>query len=176
VVADAETASTVQGAIQIVPTPTPIPLIPAIDLDAAVEGAGWLVTEQNNTVSSVWDVPPSAAGWHKNSALQGDSSNVVLSGHHNLGAEVFRDLVDLEIGDELTLQSGNYHYHYQISDRFIVPELNAPPEQQAQNAQWILPTVDERVTLVTCWPYTGNSHRLIVVTKPPASPTRKIND
>jgi len=35
-----------------------------------------------------------------------------------------------------------------------------------QNARWIAPTTDERLTLVTCWPYTGNSHRLIIVAKP----------
>jgi sortase A len=35
-----------------------------------------------------------------------------------------------------------------------------------QNAQWIQPTTDERLTLVTCWPYNDNSHRLIIVARP----------
>ena len=34
------------------------------------------------------------------------------------------------------------------------------------NAQWIAPTDDERLTLVTCWPYISNTHRLIIVAKP----------
>ncbi len=163
--------------LELKPTPTPMALlparyppaeliVPAINLDAPVLPAGWEITEQNGQSISVWDVPDSAAGWHQNSALPGHGSNVVLSGHHNMGAEVFRDLVDLKVGDEVVLQADAYRYYYQITDRFIVPELNAPAEQQQQNAQWILPTVDERITLVTCWPYQGNSHRLIVVAKP----------
>mgnify|MGYP001348717775 CR=1 FL=1 len=159
------------------PTPTPIPLIPArypphriiipaIGLNAPVETADWTTSTGKDGVTSVWNVPENAAGWHKNSALPGHGNNVVLSGHHNLGAEVFRDLVNLKVGDELVLQADAYEYHYVVTDRFIVPELNAPEEQRQQNAQWILPTIDERVTLVTCWPYTGNSHRLIVVAKP----------
>ncbi|HID54608.1 MAG TPA: sortase, partial [Anaerolineae bacterium] len=33
-------------------------------------------------------------------------------------------------------------------------------------AEWIMPTEDERITLVTCWPYTDNTNRLIVVAQP----------
>lgn len=141
-------------------------IVPAINLDAPVEPAGWEIIQENGQQVSMWDVPDAAAGWHENSALPGHGSNVVLSGHHNMGKEVFRDLVDLKVGDEIVLQADAYRYHYQVTDRFIVPELNAPPEQQQQNSQWILPTIDERITLVTCWPYQGNSHRLIVVAKP----------
>ena len=159
------------------PSPTPISLIPAryppgkliapaINLDAPVQPAGWLVAQQNGESVSVWDIPDDAAGWHQNSALPGHGSNVVLSGHHNLGTEVFRELVNLTVGDEIVLQADTFEYHYQVTDRFIVPERNASPEQRQQNAQWILPTVDERMTLITCWPYQSNSHRLIVVAKP----------
>jgi sortase A len=111
-------------------------------------------------------VPENAAGWHANSALPGHGSNVVLSGHHNLGAEVFRYLVDLEVGDQIILQADGRDYPYTVTDHFILPERGIPAEQRQQNAQWILPTVDERVTLVTCWPYSDNSHRLIVIAKP----------
>ncbi len=141
-------------------------IVPAINLDVPVKTADWLITQKAGVKVSVWNIPDAAAGWHKNSALPGHGSNVVLSGHHNMGSEVFRDLVKLKVGDEITLQADAYAYHYVVTDRFIVPERDAAPEQRRQNAQWILPTVDERLTLVTCWPYTGNSHRLIVVAKP----------
>lgn len=158
-------------------TPTVVPLIPsrypptriiapAIKLDAPVESTGWSTIEQNGDLLSVWNIPEFAAGWHQNSALPGQGSNVVFSGHHNIGGEVFRDLVDLKVGDEITVQADAYEYHYKITDRFIVPERDASVEQRAQNAQWIQPTVDERITLVTCWPYNNNTHRLIVVAKP----------
>lgn len=172
-----ETGPTPSPTPGIPPTPTPIPLIPArypphkiiipaINLDAPVEPAGWIITEHNGLASAAWDVPDNAAGWHKNSALPGHGTNVVLSGHHNIKGEVFKDLVKVNVGDEIILQADAYAYHYVVTDRFIVPERDAPEEQRRQNAQWILPTIDERVTLVTCWPYTDNSHRLIVVAKP----------
>jgi sortase A len=48
----------------------------------------------------------------------------------------------------------------------IVPERSATPEERLDNARWILPSNDERLTLITCWPYDSNSHRLILVAAP----------
>jgi sortase A len=126
----------------------------------------WAVQTQNGGQFSEWVIPQDAAGWHVNSALPGHGSNVVLSGHHNVGAEVFRYVVDLEPGDAITLQADGRDYPYLVTDRFIVPERGAPEEQRRQNGQWIMATVDERLTLVTCWPYSDNSHRVIVIAKP----------
>ncbi len=159
------------------PSPTPIPLepaqsppteivIPAIGLTAPVGETGWSVAEQNGQPVSTWDVPDYAAGWHINSALPGHGSNVVLSGHHNIKGEVFRYVVDLERGDTITLRADGRDYYYAVTDRFIVPERGVSEEQRRQNARWIMPTTDERITLVTCWPYTDNSHRVIVIAKP----------
>jgi sortase A len=39
-----------------------------------------------------------------------------------------------------------------------------------QNARWIMPTPDERLTLVTCAPDAQSTHRLIIVALPVASP------
>ena len=159
------------------PTPTPIPLLPAqsppdriivptINLNAPIENVGWSVIKQNGSPVSAWMIPENAVGWHINSALPGHGGNVVLSGHHNLGGEVFRNLVDLKPGDKIIIQAGGRDYHYVVTDHFIVLERGAPDEQRHQNAKWIMPTVDERITMITCWPYVDNSHRLIVVAKP----------
>lgn len=140
---------------------------PTIDLDAPVKVMGWTVVEQaDGEQISTWVVPDQAAGWHENSARPGQGSSVVLSGHHNLGSEVFRDLIDLQPGDEIILQADSLDYHYRVTDRFILSEQDVSEAQRQQNAQWILPTIDERITLVTCWPYNTNTHRLIVVAKP----------
>jgi len=48
----------------------------------------------------------------------------------------------------------------------ILPERNEPVDTRLQNARWILPSADERLTLLTCWPYTTNTHRLIIVAIP----------
>lgn len=159
------------------PTPTAPPVIPAlappvrivapaIGLDAPVVAAGWTAVEDGGAPGSTWLLPDDAAGWHQNSALPGHGSNVVLSGHHNLGAEVFRYLVDLHAGDDIILRADDRDYRYVVAEHFILPERGVPDEQRLQNAQWIMPTVDERLTLVTCWPATDNSHRLIVVARP----------
>ncbi len=138
-------------------------IIPTVALDTPVEAIGWDVVKQGATEISVWDVPENAAGWHQNSALPGHGGNIVLSGHHNLGAEVFRNLVNLKKGDEIILQADGRDYRYEVTDHFILPERGVSEEQRQQNVQWIMSTTDERLTLVTCWPYNDNSHRLIVV-------------
>lgn len=48
----------------------------------------------------------------------------------------------------------------------IFPERDVPFETRLENARWILPSEDERITLITCWPYFSNTHRLIIVARP----------
>ena len=117
--------------------------------------------------SVLWEDPGTAVGWLERSALPGEGTNVVLAGHHNIRGEVFRYLVDVAPGDEVYLAAGETTYRYLVRERFIVPEKHVSEEQRAQNALWIAPTIDERLTLVTCWPYRDNSHRLIVIAAPP---------
>ncbi len=115
---------------------------------------------------SIWQVADYAAGFHKGSAYPGNVGNTVLSGHHNIKGEVFRYVVDLEPGDEVDLYVADVIYRYVVESKLIIPEKGLPLERRRENAKWIGPTDDERLTLVTCWPYTSNTHRVIVVAKP----------
>jgi len=137
-------------------------VIPAIGLDAPVVPVGWTMTEDG----PVWDVADYAVSWHNTSAYPGHVGNIVLSGHHNIKGKVFRYLIDLEPGDEITLYVGETAYHYVVAEKHLLEEKGMPEEVRRSNAQWIAPTNDERLTLVTCWPYTSNTHRLIIVAKP----------
>jgi LPXTG-site transpeptidase (sortase) family protein len=157
------------------PTPTLDPasllpshlFIPAIDLDAPVVQVGWDTKEVNGQLVSSWIVPNSfAAGWHVTSALPGNPGNTVLNGHHNIYGEVFRDLEDLEPGDEIVVYAGDTPHYYSITERHILKEKYETEEVRRENARFILPTEDERLTLVTCWPYTNNTHRLVIVALP----------
>ena len=142
-------------------------VIPAIDLDAPVESIGVEPIVQNGQTYYQWLVPGDyIAGWHENSARLGQPGNTVLNGHHNVHGEVFRDLIDLEEGDELIMYDEEQKYTYRITTKEILPERGQPINVRLENAQWIAPTEDERITLVTCWPYTDNSHRLVVVAEP----------
>jgi sortase (surface protein transpeptidase) len=62
-------------------------------------------------------------------------------------------------------------YTYIVTEKYILQEAGMPAEVRRRNAQWIMPTADERLTLVTCWPYNwpGNTHRVIVVARPEAA-------
>ncbi len=161
------------------PTPTSPPpaeeppnrvVAPSIELDARVVPMGWEMVDHDGTMVSEWVIPKKAAGWHINSALPGHEENVVLSAHHNIEGKVFRYVVDLEPGDEITLYAGDTPYTYIVAEKYILKEAGMPLSTRKKNAQWIMPSGDERLTLVTCWPYEwpGNSHRVIVVARPPS--------
>jgi len=160
------------------PTATPIPqppmriVAPAIKLDAPVVAMGWKMVEYNGEQVAEWDVPKDAAGWHIDSAMAGQVGNTVLSGHHNIEGKVFRYVVDLEIGDEIVLYAGDRSFAYTVTEKYILKEAGMPWAVRHKNAQWIAPTADERLTLVTCWPYEwpGNTHRVVVVAKPKPDP------
>jgi sortase A len=152
-----------------VPAPADPPtrvVIPAIKLDSEIVSVGWKQVLQGGKLASVWEVAEYAAGWHQNSALPGAGGNVVLSGHHNVKGEVFRDIVGLNPGDTVTLYADDQPYTYTVESRFVVRDKGESEEKRRENASWIGPFSDERLTLVTCWPYTNNTHRVIVIAKP----------
>lgn len=142
-------------------------IIPAINLDVPIVAMGWSVTVQDGQPVSEWDVPDwRAAGWLKTSALIGAPGNTVLEGHQDIDGRVFEDLDTLKEGDEIQVQTATQMRQYVIALRTIVPEKDQPPEVRRENARWIGPSNDERVTLVTCWPRNDNTHRLILVALP----------
>ena len=161
-----------QTAAEFVPGVPSRLVIPAIDLDAAVETVGWsIITQSNGQQVSMWDVPNwRAAGWLKTTAQVGEPGNTVLDGHHNIYGEVFRYLADLKPGDTIQLWTGDRIRDYVVSLMKILPEKGQPISVRLENAKWIQPTEDERLTLVTCWPYENNTHRLIVVALPADAP------
>jgi sortase A len=138
----------------------PVRLVaPSIGMDASVVATDW-------TPGGDWNVPNGAAGWLKNSAVAGQPGNTVIAGHHNTQGEVFRHVADLKIGDSITVETGQQALTYLVTEKLILPMWGISPEQEAQYATWIDRTSDTRLTLITCWPYITNSHRVIVIAKP----------
>lgn len=157
------------------PAPTATPasaaptrlIIPAIDLDVPVVTVGWSVVERDGQQISEWDVPTwRAAGWLKTSALIGAIGNTVLEGHQDIAGRVFENLEYLKAGDTVQVQTDSFTRTYVIALRTIVLEKDQPLEVRRENARWIGPSNDERLTLVTCWPRNDNTHRLILVALP----------
>jgi LPXTG-site transpeptidase (sortase) family protein len=138
----------------------------SINLDAPVVETGWQDVVRDGVPTKVWVVADYAAGWHQNSMLPGQGGNIVLSGHHNIKGEVFRYIVDLEVNDTVSLYVGEQRYDYVVNDKFIVKDKGEPESVRRANAKWIGPFNEERLTLVTCWPYNNNTHRVIVIARP----------
>jgi LPXTG-site transpeptidase (sortase) family protein len=142
-------------------------VIPEINLDAPVSGIGLVRVQNGEETYYQWAVPDEfRAGWHNTSAPLGKAGNTVLNGHHNINGEVFRDLINLEEGAEIVIYDRERPFTYTVSLVELLPERDQPLEVRVENAKWIAPTEDERITLVTCWPYADNSHRVVVVAYP----------
>jgi LPXTG-site transpeptidase (sortase) family protein len=141
--------------------------IDSIGLEAPIVQTGtqkfWIEAKQYDQ----WLAPNEfAAGWHESSARLGEPGNTVLNGHHNIYGMVFGKLVDLSEGELITIQGNNREFYYMVTNKMILPEKAVGLAQRLENARWILESEDERLTLVTCWPFESNTHRLIVVARP----------
>ncbi len=138
----------------------------SIGLDVPVIEMGYRIVEVSGIRGTLWDVPVNAAGWHSNTSLPGHAGNMVISGHSSGGGEVFRWLEKLSLGDFITVYVGESAYQYQVAQREIVREQGASIEERRANGQWIKPGGDERLTLITCYPYPTSANRLIIVATP----------
>jgi sortase A len=142
-------------------------VIPDLDIDAPVKSVGLAAIEENGQDFFQWQVPGGyEVGWHMTSAPLGQAGNTVLNGHNNIHGEVFRDLIDLEIGSEVIVYDAAQPYRYVVSQKEVVPENDQPLSVRLENARLIGSTEDERITLISCWPYLTNSQRVLVVAKP----------
>jgi len=146
-------------------------VIQAIQLDAPIVPVSYRAVSFDDQLYNQWLAPDKfAVGWDDTSALLGLPGNSVFDGHHNAFGKVFKDLVNVAVGDRIDLYSGSRAFHYEVVIKMLVPERNQPIATRLANARWIAPTTDERITLVTCWPASSNTHRVIVVAYPLSPP------
>jgi sortase A len=150
---------------QVVPLQPPDRIVaPAIGLDSKVVTVGWHeVRDANGGSHTEWDVASYSAGWHKNSALPGQIGNTVVAAHNNIEGEIFHNLGDFQLGDEITLSAGGRRFTYVVSNKFVVQEKDVPYEQRLANDKWIGFFPDARLTLISCWPPTSNTHRMFII-------------
>ncbi|MCA1668215.1 MAG: sortase [Thermomicrobia bacterium] len=162
------------NATPVPPTPEPRPkmpkpthlTIPVIGVDSNVVEVGISPVEIDGQQVNIWDVAPYAVGHNFSSANPGEGENVVLTGHDDWQGEVFKNLWRLKKGDQLTVQAGDRQIAYHVDEILLLPEVGQPLEKRIENAAFIGTTGDERLTLVTCWPYGVDDHRVIVIARP----------
>jgi LPXTG-site transpeptidase (sortase) family protein len=141
--------------------------IPKLDLYAPVIAVNLQDTVVEGVSAKQLYVPNAfAIGWSEASAPVGKPGNSVLVGHNNEYGEVFNNLWQLEIGDQIIVHTASKERVYAVTETTMFQESGQSLELRQKNAAWINPTDDERITLVTCWPYYSNTHRFIVVAVP----------
>jgi sortase A len=118
-------------------------------------------------IKGEWEVAEYAAGHHYNTLNPGEGGNIVLNGHNNWKGEVFRYLEFLKVGDLIQVWTLDGKEHrYRVSQTMKLKEAGATMEQRIQNGRVMLPTDHEQLTLITCWPYTTYTHRLVIIALP----------
>ncbi|MDW8101618.1 MAG: sortase [Anaerolineae bacterium] len=158
--------------LSLTPSPTPAPrpvriIIPAIKVDAPVVEVGIKIVHTKKGLQAQWEVAEYAAGHHSTSASPGEGGNIVISGHHNVKGKVFQRLWELKPGDRVLLYNAEGKvFIYEVKEVLLLREKGVSEEQRRANARYMDPTPDETLTLITCWPPRGNSHRVIVIAKP----------
>jgi sortase A len=131
-----------------VPIPTPGPeaptriVIPAIEVDA-------LIVEGDRPEQLKLGV-----GHYLNGVDPGERGNMVLSAHNDIYGEIFRHLDDLELGDEVTVYAGDRPFRYIVRAKQIVDE---------DQVSVLASTTKPVTTLISCYPYMVDTHRIVVV-------------
>lgn len=98
-----------------------------------------------------------AVGHFKGTALPGQKGNFCVAGHRSyVFGEYFNRLNELNIGDEIEVQTLNGKFKYKVYKTEVV----LPSHVEVLNA-----TSDATMTLVTCTPIYVGTHRLIVKAK-----------
>jgi len=138
--------------------------IPSIGLEAPVMALEPRSHDEDGQPVSRMPVPDAyLVGYDAESAEPGFGGNAIMTGHNNLWGAVFKYLDEVVIGDEIAIWSQYGVFTYHVSEIQILEEADQPYEVRLSNARYLELTVGDRLTLVTCWPRNGSSHRLIVV-------------
>ncbi|MBN2391273.1 MAG: class D sortase [Anaerolineae bacterium] len=140
-----------QGLVaQITPLPVPTPgpehpqriVIPIIDVDAPV------------VKGDDWESLKMGAGYHIGSANPGERGNCVISAHNDIYGEIFRDLSKVNIGDEILVHTQTQVYRYVVEQTRII---------EPTDVSVMAPTSSPVLTLISCYPYGIDSHRIVVI-------------
>jgi sortase A len=140
--------------------------VPAVGIDADIQEVSPVAVQAGQQTVFEWPVVDWAAGHHSTSANPGEGGNIVMAGHDDVRGEVFRGLHDIKIGDQIVVSTDTKDYTYVVQEIHKRAFKTASLDEQLTIGAFIGPMPEERLTLVTCWPYKVDSHRLIVVAKP----------
>jgi sortase A len=82
-----------------------------------------------------------------------ETGNVALTAHNDIYGELFRDIDQLAPGDQFQIQTRDQVYLYEVTGSEVVEPTDVHVLQSQGKAT---------ATLISCYPYRVNSHRMIV--------------
>lgn len=85
--------------------------------------------------------------------LAGQAGNMVLSAHNDIYGEIFKNLDQLEFGDEVVVSTGQASYTYVVNFIDVV---------EPTAVEVMAPTDHSSLTLISCYPYLVNNKRIII--------------
>lgn len=141
-------------------------VLPGIKLNVPVRPVKAKKVGEGANAETVWEELPNAAGFHDTSAYPGNPGNTVINGHRESHAAVFRNLDQVQVGDEILLYVGPAAYPYRVAEIVVLPETSATPAQKAEKERLIGYLPEERLTLTTRTPVGLATHRLLVIARP----------
>lgn len=166
------------------PTPTPAPTrqislpegaigilsSPELGIKVPVYEAQWQLISVEGQTLGQWQWAPVGAGYHRGTAWPGTPGNCVLSiGQEASSVAAVDDsqnldrLQDLAVGHTLRVETRNSLGLYTVVETNKLAELGQSLETRRQNALYMAPSEDDRLTLIACWPDWACTHRLIFV-------------
>ena len=101
-----------------------------------------------------WEQLKQGVGQHIGSSDPGQPGNLVLSAHNDIFGQIFRDLDQLEEGDEIIIYTNVRAYTFVIDQPTQIIE---PTFVQVMD-----PTPNLTITLISCYPYLVDNKRIVV--------------
>ena len=116
-------------------------VIPSIGVDAPI------------VQGDSWEDLKLGVGQHPDTARPGAPGNMVVSAHNDAFGKIFRDLHKLVSGDRVYVHTADLSYDYAVVDiRIVNPDALSA----------IGPTDEPTLTMITCYPYLIDTHRVVV--------------
>jgi len=101
-----------------------------------------------------WGSLKLGVGHHIGSANPGERSNMVLSAHNDIYGEIFRHLDQLQLEDEIIIQTANRDYRYVVKAKRIIEPTQIEVMDQTRKPV---------LTLISCYPYLVDTQRIVIV-------------
>ena len=140
--------------------------IPSIGLNASIAEISPTRKFIKGEEKFTWEPLPHVVAHYDSSGHPGEGTNIVLTGHNNTLGKVFKDLDQLTPGSEIFLFTEMSEFHYQVQKKYLIPYMGVEEEGDAALQAFSAPTPSETVTLISCWPYATNSHRIVIIAVP----------